>query len=178
MNNTISKQRGGVHRNAVDLLLSGHLPEPAHLVSKDPRQLVGLQRFCQLMSELRAEPRSHVAYLREAWLSRHDNSVRVTLDRRVRTEVERTARLSTQLLRPVPVFDDAIVLELKFTNRFPEWFKDLVRVFGLMQCGAAKYVDGLTRLLDGQGGNSPVLPDPSVLDRGLERLHTAAAAVN
>jgi hypothetical protein len=36
------------------------------------------------------------------------------------------------------------VLELKFTNRFPDWFKELVRVFGLMQCGAAKYVDGVT----------------------------------
>ena len=30
------------------------------------------------------------------------------------------------------------------TNRFPDWFKELVRVFGLMQCGAAKYVDGVT----------------------------------
>jgi hypothetical protein len=48
-------------------------------------------------------------------------------------------------------FGDSVVLELKFTNRFPEWFKELVRVFGLMQCGAAKYVDGLTRLVDAQG---------------------------
>ena len=45
---------------------------------------------------------------------------------------------------PVIVFGKEVVLELKFTDRFPEWFKQLVRVFGLMQCGAAKYVDGVT----------------------------------
>src|SRR5262245_44961755 len=37
MNNIIAKQRGGVRRDAVTWLISGHLPEPGHLVSKDPR---------------------------------------------------------------------------------------------------------------------------------------------
>ncbi|HKQ36797.1 MAG TPA: hypothetical protein VJ063_01895, partial [Verrucomicrobiae bacterium] len=41
------------------------------------------------------------------------------------------------------VWGKDVVLELKFTNRFPDWFRDLVRVFGLRQCGAAKYVDGV-----------------------------------
>jgi hypothetical protein len=45
---------------------------------------------------------------------------------------------------PVVVFGNEVVLELKFTDRFPDWFKELVRVFGLMQCGAAKYVEGVT----------------------------------
>jgi hypothetical protein len=45
---------------------------------------------------------------------------------------------------PASVFGNDVVLELKFTNRFPDWFKELARVFGLMQCGAAKYVDGVT----------------------------------
>ena len=34
-------------------------------------------------------------------------------------------------------------LELKFTGRFPDWFKQLVRVFGLRQCSASKYADGI-----------------------------------
>ena len=48
MNNTISKQRGGVRRDAVDSLLAGHLPSPAHLVSKEPKQLLALQNFCRI----------------------------------------------------------------------------------------------------------------------------------
>src|SRR5687767_1142961 len=54
MNNTISKQRGGVRRGAVDGLLSGQLPAPEHLISKEPKQLVALQNFCRLMANLEA----------------------------------------------------------------------------------------------------------------------------
>jgi len=37
-------------------------------------------------------------------------------------------------------------LELKFTGRFPDSFRELVRTFGLRQCGAAKYVDSVATL--------------------------------
>jgi hypothetical protein len=144
MNNTISKRRGGVRRDAVDWLIAGHLPEPGHLVSKDPRQLVALQHFCQLMNDIHARPKAHIAYYREAWISRNDNSIRVTMDREIKCEPDPTTRLTTKMDNPAIVFGDGVVLELKFTNRFPGWFKELVRVFGLMQCGAAKYVDGVT----------------------------------
>ena len=146
MNNSISKQRSRVRADVVGSLLAGHLPEPDHLVSQEPKQLVALQRFCQLANELRAQPRTHVAYLREAWISREDNSVRVTMDREVMTETDPVARLVPEMTNPVLVFGDRVVLELKFTGRFPDWFKELVRIFCLMQCGAAKYADGVTRL--------------------------------
>src|SRR2546428_8999709 len=68
MNNIIAKQRGGVRRDAVDWLLAGHLPEPAHLVSRDPRQLFALQSFCRLMHDIQAKPKTPIAYLREAWI--------------------------------------------------------------------------------------------------------------
>lgn len=143
-NNTISKQRGGVRRDAVDFILAGQLPAPQHMLSKEPKQLVAIQNFCRLMTDIRATPKAHVFYLREAWISRNDNSVRVTMDRNVLCDPEPTARLSTQMVDPVNVFGNKVILELKFTTRFPDWFKELVRVFGLMQCGAAKYADGVT----------------------------------
>ncbi len=146
MNNIIAKQRGGVRRDAVSWLLAGQLPEPAFLVSRDPRQLVVLQNFCKLMNDIRARCQAHVAYLREAWISPRDNSVRVTMDRAVRCEADPVAQANTRMENPVIVFGNEVVLELKFTDRFPDWFKALVRVFGLMQCGAAKYVEGVTRV--------------------------------
>ena len=142
VNNCILKQRGGVRREAVRWLLAGHFPEPSHLLSKDPRHLIALQRFCQLMSELHGRPKVHVAYLREAYVSTKDNSVRVTLDRQVRAEADLTARLATRMGEPVDVFGKDVILELKFTNRFPDWFGELVRIFDCVQCGAAKYVEG------------------------------------
>ena len=146
MNNIIAKQRGGVKREAVEGLLAGQLPEPGHLVSRDPKHLVALQNFCRLMYQTQAKPKTHVAYYREAWSSPIDNSVRVTLDREVRSELEPAIWLSTEMRNPVFVFGTQIILELKFTNRFPTWFNDLVQHFGLMQCGAAKYVEGIAMI--------------------------------
>jgi len=145
-NNTISKMRGGVHRSAVGRILAGQLPDAATMMSKDPKHLFALQRFCQLMHALQARPRAHVAYLREAWISRRDNSIRVTMDRQIRCAPDATDRLTTEMFNPVDVFGTDVIFELKFTNRYPDWFRDLVRVFGLMQCGAAKYVDGVSLL--------------------------------
>jgi len=143
MNNIVFKQRGGVKRNAVRLLLDGHLPAPEHLVSQDPRDLVAIQEFCKQMNRLGAKPKAHVAYMREAWISRFNNAVRVTMDRAVQCEPELEMRLATKMDRPVNVFSDVVTLELKFADRFPDWFRDLTRVFGLVQCGAAKYVEGV-----------------------------------
>jgi len=146
MNNCIMKQRGGVRREAVDSLLAGYFPEPGHLVSKDPKHMLALQEFCRLMQHICARPKAHIAYLREAYVPHDDNSARLTMDREVRVEPELTTRLSTKMEHPTLLWGRDIVLELKFTNRFPDWFRELVRVFGLRQCGAAKYVDGVATL--------------------------------
>src|SRR5437879_7575498 len=61
MNNCILKQRGGVRRDAVGDLLNGHFPAPAHLVSGNPKQMVALENFCQLMHEYQAKPKVHIA---------------------------------------------------------------------------------------------------------------------
>ncbi len=147
MNNCIMKQRGGVKRSALQWLLGGHLPEAGHLVSpNNVKQMVALQNFCRLMHEIHAKPKAHIAYLREAYVPHDDNSARLTMDRLVRTEPELTPRLCTEMVNPTLVWGKDIVLELKFTNRFPDWFRELVQVFNLRQCGAAKYVDGVALL--------------------------------
>ena len=130
----------------MDRILNGHLPTPAELISKDPKNLAAIQFFSRLMHDIGAKPKAHIAYQREAWISRFDNSVRVTMDRNVLCDPEPTTRLSTKMINPVVVFGDNVILELKFTNRFPNWFGELVRAFGLFQCGAAKYADGVAHL--------------------------------
>jgi SPX domain protein involved in polyphosphate accumulation len=166
MNNCILKQRGGVRREHIDWLLSGHIPEMAHLTSNNPKQLVALQNFCQRMTTLNAKPKAHIAYMREAWVSPHDNSVRVTMDRDVKCQFDPTTYLDTNLKNPSWAFGSTVILEIKFTinavrnslweredsyimdfkpqAKLPPWFPDLIRCFNLIQTGAAKYVDGVT----------------------------------
>ncbi len=145
MNNCILKQRGGVRREAVAELLAGRVPDPSHLVSKEPKHEFALLRFCELMLETQAKPKAHVAYVREAYEPHDDNSTRVTMDRLVRIEPQMSAQLVTRMTQPTYIWGrgESVVLELKFTDRFPDWLKELVRVFQLQQRGAAKYVDGV-----------------------------------
>jgi hypothetical protein len=146
MNHCIMKQRGGVHKRSVEWLLAGHHPDQSHLISKSsPKQLVALQRFCQIMQEIHARPKVHIAYLREAYVS-DDDSFRVTMDRKVSAEVNIEGVLKTRMTEPRLCFGDDVILELKFTNRFPDWYRDLVEAFDLMQCGAAKYAEGVQNI--------------------------------
>jgi hypothetical protein len=163
VNNCIMKQRGGVRQNAVDYLLKGHLPEPEHLLSKGPNQLVALQRFCYLMGMIRAQPKVHIAYLREAYVSDNDQ-VRVTMDREVCGEPNLNSTIKTHMDYPIRTFCGFTILELKFTDRFPNWFGDLVRSFHTMQCGAAKYVEAI-QAIGARPLQSPipVIEDPSRL---------------
>ena len=77
-----------------------------------------------------------------------------------------TYTISTEMKDPQMSFSGYVILELKFTNRFPDWFRELVRVFGVMQCGAAKYCDSVQaigfRKLDAV---LPVLEERSPLGR-------------
>lgn len=142
MKDVILKQRGGVKQDAVPLLLAGHMPQEEHMISKNPGGLVAVQRFLELMDELNAKPRSHIYYKREAYVADNDE-VRVTMDRDVYSEPNLEPRIKVKMTKPVHSYVGFVILELKFTNRFPNWFRELVRMANVMQCGAAKYLSGV-----------------------------------
>jgi len=151
-NNTLLKKRAPVQRDAVAGLLTGQTDDPSHVT--DPKHFGALEDFCERMYEHDARPKVHVAYFREAYMTRDDNSVRLTLDREVRAEPQpppakeegQVVNLSTTMQNPTLIWGHDVVLEAKFTDRFPNVFRDLVRIFGLRQCGAAKYVDSVATL--------------------------------
>jgi hypothetical protein len=169
MNNCIMKQRGGVRQQYVPYLLSGHLPHDEHLLSKAPKQMVALQRFCELMNRIHAKPKVHISYMREAYVS-DDAQVRVTIDRNVFGEENLSPSIKIDMKDPVLSFAETVILELKFTNRFPNWFRDLVRMSNVMQCGAAKYVESIQGL-----GSARVHSDQPVVEEGpvkIANFHT------
>jgi len=161
MNNAILKERGAVRRDAVLAMLAGQLPGLDQMPSPEPGQIEALEHFCRLMQAHNARPRAHVAYRREAWISPHDNSARVTMDRQVRFAFEPAVLLSTTIKDPLHLFSNVVVLELKFTARFPDWFLDLTRCFNLWQCSAAKYADGVA-LMSENGSNPASLAAPDM----------------
>jgi hypothetical protein len=143
VDNCILKQRCGVRREAVPLVVAGQLPDQKQLLSREPRHLVALQRFVRLVHQLNAKPKLHNHYWREAWVSPHDNSVRVTFDQKVRVEPFFVAQPTIDMAHPTRVYSEYVILELKFTTRFPNWLRDMVEHFNLMQAAAAKYAGGV-----------------------------------
>jgi SPX domain protein involved in polyphosphate accumulation len=145
MDRTIHKDRGAIRSELAPRLLAGHFPEENQLLSDDARQLVALQLFAEHMQRLQAVPKVHVAYEREAYVS-DDDSHRVTIDRSIRAEPNLDGVIRTDMDAPISVYPGHVVLELKFTNRFPNWFRQLVETFDLMQGSAAKYVEGVSQI--------------------------------
>lgn len=148
-NEAILKQRGAVRRDAVARLLAGEVLGPGDLLNPVPRQIIAVQNFQDLVFRIGARPQTHVAYLREAWLSAGDNSVRVTFDHAVQTEAVPAVLFNTRMEFPKAVFPGKVILEIKFTGRFPGWLAEMVRAFGLERRSAAKYADGLLLMTGG-----------------------------
>jgi len=161
--NAILKERGAVRRDAVATLLAGQLPDQSHLVKNHPKQFSALQNFCYLMHESGAKPKTHVYYQREAWMSVQDNSVRVTFDRHVCSVSHPEPVITTRMENPVMPWGSLVILELKFTTRFPNWFFEMVRLFNAMQCGVAKYAEGVAQL--GEERLNPLFHLPEHADR-------------
>jgi hypothetical protein len=145
VNDVIIKGRAVVRKDALRrLLVDGARPRHDDLI--DPADMDSycvLHDFINLRNALRAEPRCIVYFEREAWISPHDGNVRVTFDR------EACAAQYDGSLRPREWSDGrvgAVILELKFDDRFPLWMRELVHCCDLQRTHMGKYVHCMDRL--------------------------------
>ncbi|MCG2590610.1 polyphosphate polymerase domain-containing protein [Rhodohalobacter sulfatireducens] len=142
-NRVIRKKRAQVVRDSVQDLLNGHAPTKNHLAKNSLTELDALEHFCFLTGKLQASPKMHVTYMREAYEKRDSNDVRVTIDRDVKSSRVRHNHFEPQQSGGLPVFGNTVILELKFTNRFPDWLNELTQRFHLRRESASKYVDSI-----------------------------------
>jgi hypothetical protein len=105
-----------------------------------------LEEFSYLQNLLMARPSLHVSYMREAYELEHSNAMRVTFDRNVNSHLMKKDQLFEQNREDIFAFGDTVILELKFTDRYPNWLQELTELFHLRQESAAKYVDSIEAL--------------------------------
>jgi SPX domain protein involved in polyphosphate accumulation len=142
VNDAILKSRAGVHRAAAYELLKGRGPRREDLVSPDnARAMSDLTLFCRLRDELNATATAMNTYRREAYMSRHDNSARLTMDRDLHGAnwAGDLHDLSGTHWRKPAI--KGVILELKFTQRFPRWMAELVQRFEVQRVSVPKYVE-------------------------------------
>ena len=138
-NDVILKQRCAVRRTAVSRVLAGHWPDPADVLDKGPRGHVALTEFCDLAGRIQADGQAFVCYKREAYVTPHNDTVRLTFDRRVfGARYTGLGSLHFNGDRAYPELP-GVILELKFTDRFPVWMRQMCRAFSLERRSVAKY---------------------------------------
>jgi SPX domain protein involved in polyphosphate accumulation len=141
VNDVILKQRAGVWRSAVAELLNGKAPTPAMLVKPNELNMRSVRNFYELAMSIDAKPAAYTSYRRAAFEPTDDNRCRVTFDDELRAG-EFHDQLSVGDLQhwPRPAVN-GIVLELKFTDRRPNWMGELVDSYGLQRISVPKYVE-------------------------------------
>lgn len=137
----IIKNRAAISRAGVNQLLAGDRPDIGHLLSKTAKSIDVMKQFHELRDRMDARPQTFVCYHREAFVSSDDDHLRVTFDRKL---YGAPYREESGLIAPSDGAHTSIrgvVLELKFSQRFPKWMRDLVQVFHLQRCSVPKYVE-------------------------------------
>lgn len=144
----IKKERAAVRRDAAQKYLLGHQPSLLDLFpDQDPHKApAALCNFFHLYRQISAMACIYVYFHREAYVASENNNIRVTFDRRIRA-----GRLQDALPLYPPRHGLAadipgIVLELKFTDRYPLWMQELVKTLNLWRVPMAKYLACLQKI--------------------------------
>ncbi len=151
----ILKRRAKVRRESVDRLIRHAWPTRTDLCDPDDgRQLDALVEFCSLRNALGAQGRVFVSYSRTAFVSPGSDSVRMTFDHDLHgARFHGRFALPDRRDRKFPQ-TGGVVLELKFTDMFPNWMREMVEIFNLERTSFAKYV----RCVGSVGAREPILP--------------------
>jgi len=136
MNAIIIKSRAGVMQRDVETLLSGLSLPPQDYNTEEET----LKQFQLYMKSINAGPVMRVGYVRRAYEDDSENRVRVTLDRQLAYNVSHKLDIGFKGRGWQRHSLSGVILEIKFTARYPAWLNQMVRCLDLQQRSISKYV--------------------------------------
>jgi len=126
--------------SALELFNGGSYNEYEFDKAKYPLAEDSLKRFFYHYHADRLRPVICIMYEREAFLGLHDEGIRVTFDKNLRSvafpaldELYSEERVRRSL-------KDKFILEVKFNDHYPAWMKPIIGALGLKRQSASKYV--------------------------------------
>jgi len=139
MNSVILKSRCRVKDEDVPTVFSGKSLSPRKFKSDEN----AMEQFRLYVDSMNAKPKILIRYMRQAFESDSENRVRVTLDRELsyKTTSEPTVRLSGTGWQHHPI--GKVILEIKFTDRYPAWLSRMVQCFDLGVQSTSKYASSV-----------------------------------
>ena len=136
LNTVILKDRARIPKSQILNALAGSKIS-APLYKKDEK---ALDQFRFYVKNLCARPILLVRYQRQAYEGDSSNRVRITFDRQLDFRTVRTPEVTTNGPGWCNVPMEFVILEIKFTDRYPFWLTDMVKIFDLKQTAMSKYV--------------------------------------
>ena len=140
----IKKQRAKVSRDVAVAILQGaphSLATARANGSWSQRDWQAMQEFCRLRDGIRASGTTYVSYLRDAYVSPASLHWRLTFDRGLGASKYRRGEAISIPDDCIPARGhNAVILELKFTDRFPDWMYEVAQLFNLQRISVPKYV--------------------------------------
>ena len=140
-NTVIIKSRARIMPNDVSALLSGQYIPPlqSHQTEADT-----IKQFQLYMKGIGARPKILIRYMRQAYEGGDENRVRVTFDRQLDYKIcgEPAVSLNGSGWQNNL---SGVILEIKFTGRYPAWLGRMVQYFDLQHRSMSKYVTSMEK---------------------------------
>lgn len=136
LNTVILKDRARLSKDDLGRVVENmYIPES--LYKKDKNTLRQFQFYLRVLN---ARPIHLVRYKRQAYEGCSNNRVRITFDRELcfKTVNRPILTVNGSDWHRTPM--GFVVLEIKFTERYPLWLSDMVKMFDLKQTSMSKYV--------------------------------------
>jgi hypothetical protein len=138
--NYVAKNRAPLLYNNLDLLLNTSdcenylIKKKSYLDAKNDAM-----KFFYLLKLKNCSPVALITYEREAYFSKHDTTLRITIDKNLRSSaLPNNSELyrDTGLKLAMPGY---LIIEIKFFNGFPHWLQKIISSFELNRRALSKY---------------------------------------
>ena len=142
LNGIIYKSRAKASKDEIAPILKGHYLPP----NATEADRTTLKQYVHYAHCLQARPIVLIRYKREAYEGQMDIRARITFDRELKYLItdKPAFRMNGQGWKKVPI--DFVVLEIKFTDYFPVWLVDMIRMFNLNRQSMSKYGNAVRQL--------------------------------
>ncbi len=137
VNNIVHKRRAGLSRAQARAELER---APVDLTGMPATKRSDVEYFRHHLMLTEARPVVRVKYMREAYQATGNEPVRITIDTDLQHAVSFSGSLSHREGRWTSTPLNGVIVEIKFTERYPWWVQDFIRNFSLTQRAVPKYV--------------------------------------
>jgi len=141
MNSVIIKGRARIMDRDVQTLLAGlTLPPQNYTVDMET-----INQFQLYLNSIKAKPVVLTRYIRRAYEGDSENRVRVTFDRQLAYNITSLPKVrhGGGGWQRHPYTLAGVILEIKFTDRYPLWLSQMVKYFDLRQRSISKYATSI-----------------------------------